>query len=166
MLKEAITIEGGPLATTAVKNAFEGGVIPAGTDIQAIFKALLCVEIYPAPTANTPSYSVSISNPSLSITNSSVITTVGNDKLVEVGQTITFSSVTANAVSVSKTQPKVSGFNVNGTVYGYSSEIDGTITKSDSVSGEWTVSQKDETVYKLSGTIVSGFTGGTVPTAV
>ena len=166
MLKEAITIEGGPLATTAVKNAFEGGVIPAGTDIQAIFKALLCVEIYPAPTANTPSYSVSISNPSLSITNSSVITTVGNDKLVEVGQTITFSSVTANAVSVSKTQPKVSGFNVDGTVYGYSSEIDGTITKSDSVSGEWTVSQKDETVYKLSGTIVSGFTGGTVPTAV
>ena len=166
MLKESITIEGGPLATTAVKNAFEGGVIPAGTDMQAIFKALLCVEIYPAPTANTPSYDVTISNPTLTITNSSVITTAGNDKLVEVGQTITFSSVTANAVSISKTQPKVSGFNVDGTVYGYSTEIDGTITKSDSVSGEWTVSQMEGQVYELSGAIVSGFTGGTAPTTV
>ena len=50
MLKEAITIEGGPLATDAVKGAFADGVIPAGTDIQTVLKALLCVEIYPVPT--------------------------------------------------------------------------------------------------------------------
>lgn len=166
MLKESITIEGGPLASAAVKGAFEGGVIPAGTDIQAVLKALLCVEIYPTPTANTPSYSVSISSPSVSITNSSVITTSGSEKLVEVGQEITFSSVTANGVTINKTQPKVSGFNVNSVVYGYSDSVDGTITKSDSVSGEWTVSQIENQVYELSATIVSGFTGGSVPTTV
>lgn len=166
MLKESITIEGGPLASAAVKGAFEGGVIPAGTDIQAVLKTLLCVEIYPTPTTNTPSYSVSISSPSVSITNSSVITTSGSEKLVEVGQEITFSSVTANGVTINKTQPKVSGFNVNSVVYGYSDSVDGTITKSDSVSGEWTVSQIENQVYELSATIVSGFTGGSVPTTV
>lgn len=167
MLKESITIEGGPLATTAVKNAFEGGVIPAGTDIQTIFKMLLCVEIYPTPTANTPNYTVSISNPTLTITNSNVITTTENDEnLVEVGQNITFSSVTANTVSISKTQPKVSGFSIDGTVYGYSNEIDGTITESNSVSGEWTISQMENQVYQLSGSIVSGFTNGVVPSTV
>lgn len=166
MLKESITIEGGPLASAAVKEAFEGGVIPAGTDIQAVLKALLCVEIYPTPTANTPRYSVSISNPSVSITNSSVITTSGTEKLVEVGQEITFSSVTANTVSISKTEPEVSGFNVDNAVYGYSDSVDGDITKSDSVSGEWTVSQIENQVYELSATIVSGFTGGSVPTTV
>ena len=165
-LKESITIEGGPLATAEVKGAFEGGVIPAGTDIQAVLKALLCVEIYPNPTANTPTYTVSISNPSVSITNSSVITTAGNDKLVEVGQEITFSTVTANAVSVSKTEPTVSGFKVNDVVYGYSDTIDGAITKSNSVSGKWTVTQMNNQVYELSATIVSGFTGGSVPTIV
>lgn len=166
ILKESITIEGGPLASAAVKDAFEGGVIPVGTDIQGVLKALLCVEIYPTPTANTPIYSVSISNPSVSITNSSVITTSGTEKLVEVGQEITFSSVTANAVSIDKTEPKVSGFNVNDVVYGYSDSVDGDITKSNSVSGEWTVSQMENQVYELSATIVSGFTGGSVPTTV
>ena len=52
VLKEAITIEGGPLASDAVKGAFTGGVIPAGTDMQAVLKALLCVEIYPVTRFN------------------------------------------------------------------------------------------------------------------
>ena len=62
--------------------------------------------------------------------------------------------------------PNVSGFTVGNVVYGYSDSIDGTITKSNSVSGAWNVTQMTDQVYKLSATIVSGFTGGSVPTTV
>lgn len=153
MLKEAITIEGGPLASDAVKAAFANGVIPAGTDIQAVLKALLCVEIYPTPSVNTPSYSVSISAPTVSATD------VTTDALVEVGQTIKFAAVTAKAVSVTKTEPKVSTFN-----HGYSATIDGDVNESTSVSGAWTVEQKANNVYELSAAS-TGFTG-TLPTTV
>ena len=84
----------------------------------------------------------------------------------EVGQEITFSTVTANAVSVTKTDPKVSGFSVDNVVCGYSDSIDGTITKSNTVSGAWNVTQMSNQVYELSATIVSGFTGGSVPATV
>lgn len=154
VLKEAITIEGGPLASDAVKAAFTDGVIPAGTDIQAVLKALLCVEIYPVPSKNTPSYTVSISSPSVSATGGT------NGGLVEVGQTITFGEVTANEVSISKTEPKVSGFE-----HGYSATVDGDdVVDATSVTGAWTVSQMDNNVYELSATS-TGFTG-TLPTTV
>ena len=151
-LKEAITIEGGPLATDAVKAAFPNGVIPADSDIQAVLKALLCVEIYPVPTKNTPSYSVSITTPSLTAS-------VATGSLVEVGTKVTVDSVTAKSVTVSKTEPKVSGFE-----HGYSDSIDGDVNTDTSISGAWTVSQKDGNVYELSAT-VSGFTG-TAPATV
>ena len=139
MIKEAITIEGGPLATDAVKGAFEGGVIPAGTDLQAVLKALLCVEIYPTTSNSTPDYGISISAPSISATGGT------NNGLVEIGQVINFGVVTAKGVSVSsKTEPVVSGFE-----NGYSSTIDGEINTDTSVSGSWTIGQKDETVYTL-----------------
>lgn len=153
MLKEDITIEGGPLASDAVKKAFTNGVIPAGTDIQAVLKALLCVEIYPVPTNNTPTYSVSISAPT-------VTANVKKDTLVEVGQTISFNSVTAKSVTVSKTNPKVSGL-----THGYSDTIDGEKNSGTTISTEWTVSQMANQVYELSASIVSGFTG-TLPTTV
>ena len=150
-IKEDITIEGGPLASDAVKNAFEGGVIPAGTDIQTVLKALLCVEIYPTPTKNTPKYTVSIETPSITAN-------VENNTLVEVGQKITFNTVTANAVSISKTEPKVSGF-----THGYSDSIDGDINTNKSISGAWTVSQAENNVYELSAT-KTGFNGSTPET--
>lgn len=153
IIKEAITIEGGPLASADVKGAFEGGVIPAGTDIQAVLKALLCVEIYPTPTANTPTYSVSISAPTITAN-------VNENALVEVGQQITFNAVTAKAVTINKTNPKVETFD-----NGYSTTIDGEIVESTNITSEWTVSQMDGNVYELTASIVSGFTG-TVPTSV
>lgn len=153
IIKEAITIEGGPLASADVKGAFEGGVIPAGTDIQAVLKALLCVEIYPTPTANTPTYSVSISAPTITAN-------VNENALVEVGQQITFNAVTAKAVTINKTNPKVGTFD-----NGYSTTIDGEIVESTNITSEWTVSQMDGNVYELTASIVSGFTG-TVPTSV
>lgn len=156
MLKEAITIEGGPLATDAVKNAFKNEetgecVIPAGTDIQAVLKALLCVEIYPVPTKNRPEYTASISYPSVTSDDASTGATV------EIGTSITFKSVTAKAVSTTPTHPKVSGF-----THGYSSTIDGDINAATLVSASWTISQIDGEVYKLTAS-KQGFTGD-VPT--
>lgn len=155
MLKQDITIEGGPLATDAVKAAFTGGVIPAGTDIQSVLKALLCVEIYPSPTANTPTYSVSISAPTITAKNDAG-STVNNNALVEVGSKITFASVTAKAVSPSKTNPSVKKFD-----HGYSTGATSadTIVNATGLTVEWDVEQKSGEVYKLTPSIVSGFTG-------
>ena len=160
VLKEAITIEGGPLATDAVKSAFDGGVIPANTDIQTVLKALLCVEIYPKPTKNTPDFTVSISSPSISTPTGSSLVKVSNEYLAEIGQSLAFSEVTAKTVSVTKTNPEVSGF-----THGYSSELTGeNINSATEVSSEWTVIQMANNVYELSAS-ASGFTG-TLPTTV
>ena len=155
-IKEDITIEGGPLASDAVKAAFTNGVISAGTDVQSVLKALLCVEIYPEPTANTPSYSVSISAPS-------VTANVSNNALVEVGQSIEFNNVTAKEVTVTKTNPLVKTFK-----HGYSTGLTSadTINTSTAITSEWTVNQINGEVYKLSASITTGFTNGVVPTAV
>lgn len=159
-LKEAITIEGGPLATPEVKNAFAGGVIPEGASIQNVLKALLCVEIYPAPSTNTPDYTVEISAPSLGTPTGNSLVKSGNVYLAEIGAEISFGEVTANAVSIDKTNPTVSGF-----THGYSSELEGeNIVENTSVSSEWTVEPMDNTVYKLSAS-KSGFTGD-LPTTV
>lgn len=160
VLKEAITIEGGPLATDAVKAAFDGGVIPANTDIQTVLKALLCVEIYPKPTKNTPDFTVSITSPTVSTPTGDSLVKVSNDYLAEIGQTLAFSEVTAKSVSVTKTNPKVSGF-----THGYSSELTGeNINSATEVSSEWTVTQMANNVYELSASS-SGFSG-TLPTTV
>lgn len=158
MLKEAITIEGGPLATDAVKGAFTGGVIPAGTDIQAVLKALLCVEIYPETSSNDPDYSASISAPS--ITAKIGDTAISSGALVEVGQVISFGEVTARGVSTTPTNPSVTGF-----THGYSTAKEGTVTNPDdtSITGSWSCSQAADTVYKLEPS-ASKFTG-TVPSS-
>lgn len=142
VLKEAITIEGGPLATDAVKGAFEGGVIPVGTDIQSVLKALLCVEIYPEPEANTPTYTASISAPTISAKIGS--TTISNNALVEVGQVISFAAVTAKEVSTTPTNPKVTGF-----THGYCATKDGVVNTATTITGSWTISQAADTVYEL-----------------
>ena len=152
-LKEAITIEGGPLATDAVKAAFPDGVIPADSDIQAVLKALLCVEIYPTSSKNTPTFTASISNPSISATGAS------NNALVEVGQVINFGTVTAKQVTTTPTNPTVSGL-----THGYSSTIDGEINSNTSISVEWDFNQKENNVYQLTAS-KTGFEG-TLPTTV
>ena len=152
MIKEAITIKGGPLANvTGVKEAFKDGVIPAGTDIQAVLKALLCVEIYPTASSNTPSYTASISAPS--ITAKIGTTSISSGDLVEVGQAISFAAVTAKQVSTTPTNPKVSGL-----THGYSDTIDGEVKTATSITGSWTIEQSADTVYKLEPS-KSNFTG-------
>ena len=156
IINEDITIAGGPLAELA-KQVYTGGTVPQGTDIQTFLKNLLCVEIYPSTSKNTPTFSISISSPTISIPNG--LTKVGSDYLAEVGQTVAFSSVTANSVSVSKTEPKVSGFE-----HGYSSTIDGVINTQTAITSSWSISHKSGEVYKLSAS-KTGF-GGTIPSTV
>jgi hypothetical protein len=68
LVNEAITIEGGPLATPEIKALFENGTITADMNVQEILLKLFCKEIYNKPTANTPEYTVSISAPSITAT--------------------------------------------------------------------------------------------------
>jgi len=145
IINEDITIEGGPLAST-VKQAYPSGVLPKGTDIQSFLKALLCVEIYPTTSKNSPSFSLSLSNPSISAN-------VNSGSLVEVGTEVVINSVVSKGVGVSKTDPKVSGFK-----HGYSDTIDGTINTSTSISTSYTYAQKSGEVYSLSAS-KSGFVG-------
>lgn len=162
LIKEAITIEGGPLATEGIKNAFEGGVIPAGTSIQQVLKALLCVEIYPTPAPNDYKYTAKIEAPNIT---AYVYDENGNEKtistnaLVEVGQKVYFNSVTAKAVTITPTNPTVSGF-----THGYSDSLTGTINTAQSITTEWEINQMTNHVYELSAT--SEKFAGTVPNKV
>ncbi len=151
----AIRIEGGPLADDDVKEAFkieteDGEIkyeIPAEMSIQEILTKLLCVEKYPVVNANTPSFTASITAPSIK-------TSVGNSGvLVEVGSSIPFNEIKANSVSISPTNPKVSTF-----TYGYSDAIDGEIINESAISVAWDVEPMPNEVYTLSATTV-GFTG-------
>ena len=102
LLTEEITIEGGPLASDAVKGAFEGGVIPAGTDLQELLKALLCVEIW--------SKTISKQNPRVTVANvAPKITGITNNGIYEVGTNINI-TVALQQTSVSNTSAKISGF--------------------------------------------------------
>ena len=159
MIKENITIEGGPLATDAVKAAFPNGVITTEMNVQAVLKALLCVEIYPTTSSNTPSYTASISAPT--ITAKIGTTAISSGALVEVGQVVNFAAVTAKGVSTTPTNPSVTGF-----THGYSTAKEGDVTNPDdtTITGSWTCSQIDGTVYKLEATS-SKFTG-TLPSSV
>lgn len=149
---EAITIEGGPLASSDVKKAFKDGIIPAGSNIQDILKALLCVEIYPQPTPTTPTCNVSIANPS-------VTANFSKDILVEVGQKIKINAVTANEVTINSTnttKPSVKPFN-----HGYSTTIDGNIITSTAITKDWVIEQstnEEKKYYKLT-PYSTGFTG-------
>lgn len=162
LIKEAITIEGGPLATEDIKKAFAGGVIQAGTSIQAVLKALLCVEIYPTPAPNEYKYTAEITAPKITayvFKGDGTKTTISNNALVEVGQTVYFNTVTANAVSISPTNPEMSGF-----TYGYSDLLTGSINTAKSISTEWDINPMTNHVYELSAKSEK-FTG-TVPKTV
>ena len=151
IINEDIRIAGGPLADLA-KQAYTGGTVPQGTSIQEFFRNLLCNEVYPTTSKNTPSYSISISTPTITAN-------VNSGSLQEIGTKVNFNAVTAKIVSESKTEPKVSGFK-----YGYSDTINGTIIGGPtSVTTTISSSQKSGEVYKLTGT-KSGFSG-TVPSS-
>lgn len=152
-IKEDIIIAGGPLADIAIE-AYPGGILPAGTDLQELFSSLLCVEIYPTPVANTSSvkYSLNVSAPSVTGSKAS-------GSLVEVGASVTVNSLTAASVTVSKTEPRVATFE-----HGYSETIDGEVVSATTISTTFTAGQKDGEVYSLSAS-ASGFKG-TVPSSV
>lgn len=148
IISEDITIAGGPLASLA-SQVYTDGKVSGGTTIQEFLTALLCKEIYPTVSKNTPSFKLSFSSaPSISSSTGS---------LVEVGASVTINAVTAKQVSTSVTNPKVSTF-----TYGYATTLGGTVNGTTSVSKTMTTAQSGN--YGLSATI-SGFKG-TAPSSV
>ena len=111
---DEIEIIGGPLET-ALKSAFPGGKIPAGTTMQDVLLKLACTEKWPSkPTKADGSAKCTIAAPSFTLGNSG--TTV-----VEVGTACALSDVTLPSAAVPgiKSYPTVSGF-----TYGYSAADD------------------------------------------
>lgn len=160
---EAITIAGGPLASDAVKNAFEGGVIPASTSVQEILSKLLCTEIWPDISVTSATLTTSVTAPTPVLSAGSK-----TGSLVEVGDTITVSAMTANSTVVGGTnQTTVSGF-----TYGYSADDDNEVDKVDgNIMTSIAVNRSNPTAKsseKYSMTVtVTGLTGNQVtqPTA-
>lgn len=112
---EAITIEGGPLASQAVKDAYPNGVIPKNTSIQDILSKLLCDEKWPTPSISNATLTASVTAPTPSLSASSK-----DSSLVEVGDTITVAALTAgNTTTGGTNKTTVSGF-----TYGLSAEDD------------------------------------------
>ena len=156
MISEEITIKGGPLEAYALE-AYPDGKIPANTSMQDLLKALLCVEIYPTTTANTPSYKVEIAAPTITAKKDNANGgNLSTGALVEVGQKVYFPAVDSKAVTVTKTNPTVSNFGAEG----YSETLTGAITAKTSKTVEWTVTQVDDTIYTLTPS-VSKFSGDT-----
>lgn len=147
LTSEAITIEGGPLATENVKKAFEGGVIPVGTDIQALLKALFCEEKYPQLTSSSPLYTAYITQPTITGSKTS-------GSLVEVGESISINKVKATTTNFDNNQIYVRGF-----TYGYSDTISGDTISSTGITTNWNPRQKSDTYYTLTPNIYTGFTG-------
>lgn len=151
-VSEDIIIAGGPLADFAL-SVFPDGKIPSGTTFQDLFMTLLCQNIYPEVTTNTDEVKYKVEIPSFSIS----ATGASNNATVEIGTSITFGSITANNVTVTKTNPQVSGF-----THGYSDSLTGDIVNEDSITEEWTVNNISGGTFTL--TASSSKFSGTLPT--
>lgn len=162
---KAITVEGGPLANDITETGEEwpfetengNRIIPAGTDIQTILEKLFLKEKWATPKTPVPAtltLSVTAPTPTFSAASKT-------GSLVEVGDTITVNTITANAVSVGgTTTTSVSGF-----TYGYSAADDNSkdsANTSVSVNRATPVANAEDT-YSMTVT-PSGMTGTSVPT--
>ncbi len=175
---EAITIEGGPLANSSIKEAFKqeddnGNVsyeIPAGTSVQEILSTLLCNEFWPEYTPSYATLTTSVTCPSPQISANSK-----DGTLVEVGDTLTVAKLTAgNTTTGGTTTTSISGLtNGYGTVETTSANTpaptknaNGTILTSISVNRNTPV-VTENTKHSMTVTIDSGFTGASItqPTA-
>lgn len=144
-----IVIAGGPLADL-VASTFPEGKIEKGTNLQSLFTSLFCKEIYPTISKRDGSYTTTVKAPTITATGFT------NNKIVEVGTTVTFSSVTALAYTTSPTSSQVSGFTNEGGG-GYSDTINSEITKQNVITKDWVLSQDSDTSYTLTASLQAGF---------
>lgn len=142
-ITEDIIIKDGPLASIA-EQAYPNGKIPASTSVEDLLKSLLCVEMWPAATANTSNFTLSLNN--VSITHNS-------SQIAEVGSTVAFNKVNAKEVSITRTNPTVKTF-----TYGYSNEIKGDIISQTAITETWSISAVTGGYYSLSAS-TSNFSG-------
>lgn len=145
-----ILIAGGPLADL-VSSTFPSGKINAGTDLQSLLVSLFCKEIYPTVNKVDGSYTTSVAAPTVTASGYT------NNKIVEIGSTVTFATVTAKAYTTNPTNSQVSGFTNNGGG-GYSDNIDSEIKKQNVITENWSLSQDPSTSYTLTASLPTGFT--------
>lgn len=152
-----IAINGGPIAD-AFNNAYPdyNGTLPSGMTFDKFVELLLCIESFPPTYTQRGSISLSISNPTISNTNS-----ISNGNYVEVGTVINFKNVTAPAVTVSSTtKPKVygikNGYATGTTIDTIVKDAQGNLVKE--IVGTLNYGQTPGSVYKMT-TTVSGFKG-------
>lgn len=140
---EDITLAGGPLAEL-FKEVYPDGKLPKGTNLQDMFKKLLCVELWPTPKNTTGSYTTTL--PALSLT-----ADVTNGALVEVGQVVNMKPIKSVVTSINKTSAKVDGL-----TYGYADSASGPVNHPEtSIVKNWTITSKAEP-YVLTATIAGG----------
>jgi hypothetical protein len=127
-----IPVEGGPLATDAVKALYPNG-IPANATIQDVLFKLFCEEKWPG-TITTANASITSTMGKLTITMST--------STVEVGSTVEY-SVASGKSSYSATGHKASGF-----TYGYAESVSGPKVSSNTSKegGKGTVTVADGTI--------------------
>jgi hypothetical protein len=130
-LLEPIAIEKGPLDSTALRGILpkdESGnaYIEAGTDVQSLLLSLFTKVEWPTPTVTEGQINTTIAAPSFTLKNGSNDAT---NQTYEVGTVLTMSDVTLSAVSNATTARTCGEF-----TYGYSDAVDGTITKTKTIS--------------------------------
>lgn len=142
---EDITIAGGPMESLLTK-VFKDGKIPAGTSLHDFFKLMACTDTYPTTSSVDGTFSVSISNPSITAS-------------VKTGSVVEFGSTTKiNKVSATASEPSATAAQVTGLTYGYKKTADDAKNDATSISKSWSYNVNSDDTYSLTAS-VSGFTG-------
>lgn len=142
---EDITIAGGPMESLLTK-VFKDGKIPAGTSLHDFFKLMACTDTYPTTSSVDGTFSVSISNPSITAS-------------VKTGSVVEFGSTTKiNKVSATASVPSATAAQVTGLTYGYKTTADGAKNDATNISKSWSYNVNSDDTYSLTAS-VSGFTG-------
>lgn len=143
-----------PLTVAGLSGSFgagnyeNGDEIPSGTSIYTILENILCKESYPTTTA--------ITNSNASVSMKDLTLTLDKSGDQEVGTLVKLTTGKTNGVTVTKTDPKISGM-----VYGFSVEAGKKQQFSNDMISASTHTSISSNTYTISATINNGFTADT-----
>jgi hypothetical protein len=151
---DRILVAGGPLDSTALRGILpkdESGnaYIEAGTDVQSLLMNLFTKVEWPTPTVTEGTINTTIAAPSFTFKNGDKN---AHKTTVEVGTVISVGKATLSAVENTTTDRTCSEF-----TYGHATAVDGTITKTNTIS----IAASDITVNGDNYTMSRDFTGFT-----
>lgn len=110
-----IMVDGGPLATTDIKEKFPNG-IPAGTNLEALLMSLFCKILYPTADRSNISVSASFNLPPVTIITKNMNSAPINEGTYEVGTIINTDNITDKNYTVSLPTRKVTGMKYGFTI--------------------------------------------------